>query len=197
MSVETDNKINLIKAFLQFESKSHLSTTWEELDGSFRFDDKFALEKTSVDILEDCKTISDVYAAYREMEFFPDPEGGKSDEDVYVLKEVEDNTVLAMLNSKRAEVSKLYAALAERENGLPHKLDIVDDWITALKSGKKIVNPLSPRDGLKSVYEKYKQSDTSDSYYQGMARGIRDAVEIIAEEHPDVKDWLEEGDPNA
>ncbi|WP_028983307.1 hypothetical protein [Sporolactobacillus terrae] len=112
----------------------------------------------------------------------------------YVLKTSVSENQLRALNE--AYGTWAIKSAIEKDKDYP-TFEEVADWLAAKRSGKKIVNPMSPRDGLKSVYEKYKQSDTSDSYYQGMARGIRNAVEIIAKEHPDVADWLEEGDPNA
>jgi hypothetical protein len=66
-------QVDLIKAFLQMEGNHNIGMTCERLDGSIEFSNKFVLDKENVDLVNECKTIKEVYAAYREMEFFPEP----------------------------------------------------------------------------------------------------------------------------
>lgn len=71
-------QVDLVKAFLQMEGKVHIDMTCESLDGSIRFSGNFkgylVLDKDNVDRVNECKTIKEIYTAYREMEFFPEPE---------------------------------------------------------------------------------------------------------------------------
>jgi hypothetical protein len=67
-------QVDLVKAFIQMEGKINIDMTCEKLDGSIEFSDKFVLDKENVDLVNECKTIKEVYTAYREMEFFPEPE---------------------------------------------------------------------------------------------------------------------------
>jgi hypothetical protein len=82
-------------------------------------------------------------------------------------------------------------------------VDEVDDWANAIKSGKKIINPLSPREEFETMWEIAKNNakpdivDGSDEKCLAYADGIYDAAKIIAKEHPDVADWLKDGEPDA
>jgi hypothetical protein len=111
--------------------------------------------------------------------------------DVYVLKNKVHSTVLSSLNGygNDSNAGKLASALADT---WPSDNDL-DDWIAALKSGKKIVMQMSPREELLQLYNEYlakRVPCSEESFVNGMKCGIKDAVKIIAKEHPDVADWL-------
>jgi hypothetical protein len=75
-------------------------------------------------------------------------------------------------------------------------LDWIHKVIKACRSGKKIVNPMSPAEELRILRDAY--AGPVDVTALGAVKGeklIDNVVEIIAKEHPDVKDWL--GDKDA
>lgn len=110
----------------------------------------------------------------------------------YVLKKAENFSVVQELNDvvrngyEGIAINRAMGAWTQENpgQGFP-KLDQIEDWITALKSGKKIINPMSPREELKHYYE------SECGYVQ---YGVNKAIEIIAKEHPDVANWLKDGD---
>ncbi|MCO7127783.1 hypothetical protein NIE88_18720 [Sporolactobacillus shoreicorticis] len=110
----------------------------------------------------------------------------------YVLNEkVAVDTLERLNNTGECTLSEcLYRALGTTPTS--DDLDQASDFITALKSGKKIVNPLSAREELKDELKKFYQLSDMQTGYR---KGIHEAVRIIAKEHPDVADWL--GDQDA
>jgi hypothetical protein len=117
--------------------------------------------------------------------------------EIYTLKEAVPDEVLRELNRDVSlPVQKIFLATDEF-NTYPD-MDELDDWIAAVKSGKKIVNPMTPREELKKYYDGMcysVESRAGNPFYPKQL--IECAVEIIAKEHPDVSGWLEEDDPNA
>jgi hypothetical protein len=119
-------------------------------------------------------------------------------EDVYVLKKRIDPVVLGILNDGDAVPSSLIkVSIITMENCKFRMADLDDisDWIAALKSGKKIVNPMSAREELRKMLKDEESEPEDRLWYDGWKKGIIRATEIIAKEHPDVKDWL--GDQDA
>lgn len=117
-------------------------------------------------------------------------------EDVYVLKELISFDALRSLNHSRDKskiVENLWHAIGNLDKGWP-QFDQVEDMIAALKSGKKIVNPMSPREEL----EKFRETPVDVVSPEPISFNdiIDTVIEIIAKEHPDVKDWLKDGDTN-
>jgi hypothetical protein len=104
----------------------------------------------------------------------------------YVLnKRVTEETLERLNNTGDYTLSQcLYRALGTANAS--DDLNQASDFISALKSGKKIVNPLSPREELRKVYERH------NDYVPGTQAGIEIAIKIIAKEHPDVVDWLKD-----
>lgn len=93
-------------------------------------------------------------------------------------------------------ISNLYSTI--ECDVTPYGMSQVCDWIAALKSGKKIVNPMSPREELKQYYDGMcfsVESRSGNPFYPKQL--IECVVEIIAKEHPDVSGWLKDGDSNA
>lgn len=125
-------------------------------------------------------------------------------EDV-VLKKAVGTDTLRYLNSGKCLALSLLWALGQEDSDSFGKYvpsdETVEDWIAALKSGKKIVNPMSPREELEIYYADQEDAIKYPIDMEGRIRaiairkGIKKAVEIIAKEHPDVADWL--GDQNA
>lgn len=112
-------------------------------------------------------------------------------EDVYVLNKAIEQPVLEILNSNQLEDkidTEMLCDAIEAINIWPD-LDQVENWIAALKSGKKIINPLSPKEELEKTF-KAAASYHEVSYCEGYKTGIETALSIISKEHPDVADWL-------
>jgi hypothetical protein len=127
-------------------------------------------------------------------------------EEAYVLKKKASCDVLAGLNdrdrwtdieAKTDMVNNLYRAL-ETSGEERITIDQVENWISALKSGKKIVNPLSPKEELEMYLTdrqeeaKYPSGDDVRIRVIGIKQGVKKAIEIISKEHPDVADWLKD-----
>lgn len=75
-----------------------------------------------------------------------------------------------------------------RDRSSVTSLDWIKQIIKACESGKKIVNPMSPREELKNELKKFYQLSDLQTGYRN---GIHEAVRIIAKEHPDVAQWLD------
>lgn len=112
----------------------------------------------------------------------------------YTLKKEVGTDTLRCLNSGQPLAISLLWALQQEDSESFGKYvpsdETVEDWIAALKSGKKIVNPLSPKEELRSLY--FGIEGLSDFH-----SGINQALKIIAKEHPDVKDWLKDNEGEA
>jgi hypothetical protein len=108
-------------------------------------------------------------------------------EDVYVLKYKLPHEILDYLNDHpgKAGLSKVLRDVVTFKGK-----DEVLDMVNACWSGKKIVNPMTPREELKKLM------DTS-YWTEDFVAGVQRAVEVIAKEYPDVADWLKDGDSNA
>lgn len=116
-------------------------------------------------------------------------------EDVYVLKYVADENIIELLNETAEEEYQVVALMNAIEQSPTEKLDEVSDWIAALKSGKKIVNPLSLDEELKQKYIKtYDANWANKQYREGYSDGMRDCLKIVSKKHPDVADWLSDRD---
>ncbi|EST11272.1 hypothetical protein [Sporolactobacillus laevolacticus] len=122
-------------------------------------------------------------------------------EDMYVLKHKVTPVQLVRLNDRTMQESPedypdsylitVLSEAIESDIKIPYGFDQVQDWIVALKSGKKIVNPMSPREELEQYYDQY-CSDTPAGREVRVI--IKETVDIIAKEHPDVADWLGDND---
>jgi hypothetical protein len=110
----------------------------------------------------------------------------------YTLKKPVNSIVLKALNDDNKFSYNLASAI-NRSEYFPDD-EQFDDWISAMKSGKKIVNPLSPRKELNKFVEKIKNSSMMNKI--PTLDFIDQAIQIIAKEHPDVADWLREGENN-
>jgi hypothetical protein len=108
----------------------------------------------------------------------------------YMLKDAVPDEVLRKLNVNFGPTAQNIFLAVDEFNAYPD-MDELEDWIAAIKSGKNIVNPLSPRKELRMYLE---------DILHGKKHGITryeiafQTAEIIAKEHPDVKDWLEQDD---
>ncbi|MCO7177038.1 hypothetical protein ACFP7A_01325 [Sporolactobacillus kofuensis] len=120
-------------------------------------------------------------------------------EDVYRLKNKVSCDALAELNdrdkwtdidAKVDMVDNLYRAI-DTSDGERITIDQIENWIAALQSGKKIVNPMSPREEMEKAYKSF---GTKSDVGVATRTGILLAIEIIAKEYPDVADWLKESD---
>jgi hypothetical protein len=122
-------------------------------------------------------------------------------EDVYVLKEKVDELVLFNLSKNHGTTTgNLYRAISKYRDvsniDMYPSLEKVSDWIAALKSGKKIVNPMSPREKIKWLYDDVAKDKTVEIYHkQYVLDTLQEFIIQIAKEHPDVTDWL--GDKDA
>ncbi|MFT8362937.1 MAG: hypothetical protein ABF608_07110 [Sporolactobacillus sp.] len=105
----------------------------------------------------------------------------------YVLKNKAEKYVLDDLNNQKKPYAERIGYAINDSNSDYISLETVEDWISALKSDMKIVNPLSPREELRSLY--FGIEGFSDFH-----SGINQAIKIIAKEHTDVADWLEDGE---
>jgi hypothetical protein len=116
-----------------------------------------------------------------------------------MLKFEASKKVVGLLNGVSEEYGPVVAMMNAIEESTTENLDELQDWLDALKSGKKIVNPISPREELKKEYDAimHEISLNKVGYYDGKKNGIEAAIEIIAKDHPDVADWLKDGDSNA
>lgn len=106
-------------------------------------------------------------------------------EDVYVLNKKVSKPVLYNLNQKKSIETAL------THNYQKEDFNQIEDWIAALKSGKKIVNPMSPKEELKL---KYRDIESDEFNFVNPKTIIEDVVEIIAKEYPDVKGWIKDDD---
>ncbi|MFT8709474.1 MAG: hypothetical protein ABF820_08605 [Sporolactobacillus sp.] len=115
-------------------------------------------------------------------------------EDVYVLKKAVNDDALKYLNQQCGyffESESLWKAIGNLNTGWP-ELEQVEDMIAAIKSGKNIVNPLSPKEELKRYYNSFDSSDTDFKQYSDFPEtAIEKTLTIIAKEHPDVATWLD------
>ncbi|UAK17581.1 hypothetical protein [Sporolactobacillus terrae] len=121
-------------------------------------------------------------------------------EDVYVLKRKLNSIDLQKLNKNPYESNtrKIFAVLNVAGNIDRIEISQVEDWIAALKSGKKIVNPLSPKEEFRrSLGHLCGLANSVGGEYLQLKNEILEVVRIIAKEHPDVGEWLKEDDPNA
>lgn len=111
------------------------------------------------------------------------------------LSEAELKDLNVEQNDKNNNLSPEYrfARFMKNRNSVT-ALDWIDEVIKACRSGKKIVNPMSPREELKKAHDYYSSDIAISAFDGGRAAGIELAVEIIAREHPDVKDWLNGGE---
>ncbi|BBN97477.1 hypothetical protein [Sporolactobacillus terrae] len=124
----------------------------------------------------------------------------------YVLKTEVDNMTLYELNihfgDGKYKVANIHHAIEKwlednLGNGYP-SLEQLEDWIAALKSGKKIVNPLSPREKVKWLFDYVAKDKTAELYHkQYVLDTLQEFIIQIAKEHPDVKDWLKDGESDA
>jgi hypothetical protein len=80
-------------------------------------------------------------------------------------------------------------------------LDWIHKVIKACRSGKKIVNPLSPEEIFKMNYRSaldeariYVPEEGYSKRDSDYVEGARMAINCAAELHPDLKDWLKDGD---
>lgn len=117
-------------------------------------------------------------------------------EDVYVLEKAVNSAILYELNMSIDASLRLYkgytAYLRRTHHGYPTMKEI-EDWVSAIESGKKIVNPMSPKEELKQYYDGmclYIETHAGNLIYP--KEYIKRVVKIIAKEHPDVADWLED-----
>lgn len=104
----------------------------------------------------------------------------------YELEKAVGYQVLRQLNNRKFEdderVFEAYRSFSGHAS-----TDEIRDWLLAVESGKKIVNPLSPREEVRELYYSQKNEHGERSL-------ILDLLEIIAKEHPDVADWLGDKD---
>ncbi|WP_028976459.1 hypothetical protein [Sporolactobacillus terrae] len=116
-------------------------------------------------------------------------------EETYVLKNWKSEKVLEKLNSISGYAG--FKCAIEEIHQVNGKEDVID-MANACWSHKRIVNPMSPKEELRLLRDAY--AGPVDITNLGAAKGeelIDSVVEIIAREHPDVKDWLKDGDHNA
>ncbi|MFX3616248.1 MAG: hypothetical protein ACE3JK_01790 [Sporolactobacillus sp.] len=107
----------------------------------------------------------------------------------YVLKKAIDKDALDELNIRHWEDWARIFGAAEAMNHVPDT-DQIEDWIAGIKSDTEIVNPVTPREELRSLY--FDIDGLSDFH-----SGISQALKIIAKEHPDVAGWLKDGEQDA
>lgn len=107
-------------------------------------------------------------------------------EDAYVLKKEVSDDVLTELNSSLIPENRLFKAQYVDQFYPP--FDVISDWMSAIKSGKKIVNPMPPKEEL----IKYRE-DILNGKKAAMTRisMLYEMVDIIAKKHPDVATWLD------
>nr|DAL87902.1 MAG TPA: hypothetical protein [Caudoviricetes sp.] len=117
----------------------------------------------------------------------------------YTLKKAVNDEALKILNSDWSPAVKISTVFRVADH--PETEEEAKDRVTAIFSGKEIVNPLSPREELKREIDyaiKKKEMSIPDTniygYFNGLIVGLNQATEIIAKKHPDVKDWLKEGE---
>jgi hypothetical protein len=123
----------------------------------------------------------------------------------YVLKRKVGKYALECLNGdlnedgKSPSVYRLYLAMSH-VIGKGITLDDLKDWIAALESDRGIVDPMTPEEELRDLYDEHFAKMVpygGANQSNGIEYGIRTAVEIISKEHPDVADWLKEDDKDA
>lgn len=75
-------KINLVRSFMEVEGDLKLNMTWVEKDGSVKFTGSrnygpaeesrigITMDKHQVDAIEECESVMEIYACYKDMEYF-------------------------------------------------------------------------------------------------------------------------------
>lgn len=107
----------------------------------------------------------------------------------FVLKvRVGINTLSHLNDHQKNRMGRLKGALECFSTNEPEE---IVDIVHAVFSGKKIVNPMSPRDELKQWYDGFSAGCIS---HLNVRESIEKVIEIIAKEHPDVADWLKDSD---
>jgi hypothetical protein len=116
----------------------------------------------------------------------------------YTLKtRVGINTLSHLNDHQKNRMGRLKGAL---ECFSTNDAEEIIDLVHAVFSGKKIVNPMSPREELEMYLTdrqeeaKYPSGDDVRIRVIGIKQGVKKAIEIIAKEHPDVADWLKDSD---
>lgn len=122
----------------------------------------------------------------------------------YTLKKAVDKDVLNKLNNvERTYMTKtrrIFSSLNVSGDIDEIKIEQLEDWCAAVKSGKKIVNPMPPREIFqKNYYSTVDDIKTNpdDEGSKAFKAGMDCAYECFVKEHPDVADWLKEDDRNA
>jgi hypothetical protein len=112
-----------------------------------------------------------------------------------VLKNIVDGDALDALNNQ--DRSLPYRIDDAINNNYPYalSLEIIEDWIAALKSGKKIVNPLLPREEFFNWYSQLPESFWGNTK-QKPSEFVDKAIEFISKEFHGVETWIG-GDSNA
>ncbi|WP_100488581.1 hypothetical protein [Sporolactobacillus pectinivorans] len=106
----------------------------------------------------------------------------------YVLNKKAAIEVLTSLNG--FEGSEAINRALEKSNKWPN-LEEIEDWIEALKTGREIINPITPKEEFIDAFN----SDVGEEKWdRGFNQGMKTAIEIISKAYPDVADWLKEGD---
>ncbi|WP_028982858.1 hypothetical protein [Sporolactobacillus terrae] len=124
----------------------------------------------------------------------------RAGKDYYMLKDEVRYEVLSNLNATRLEDFDLTGRLQRAfcRAYIPESVEQAQDWVRAIYSGKKIVNPMSPREELEQYLvdrqeeAKYPSGDDVRIRIIGIKQGVKKAIEIIAKEHPDVADWIKD-----
>lgn len=77
MITELERKIDLVKAFMQVEGGLYINGTCYnyDRDGGVEFSTsnlnyKIVMDKQQVDLINNCKTVQEIYGSYKEMEYF-------------------------------------------------------------------------------------------------------------------------------
>lgn len=118
------------------------------------------------------------------------------DDQQYVLKKTINDSALEMLNKRiNTRSHRLYWAINKLiDDEYPSDTQL-DDLIAALKSGKKIVNPMSPPEKVKYLCDEVKTTEMYNGQY--VVDTIKELIIQISKVHPDVADWLKEDDTHA
>jgi hypothetical protein len=114
--------------------------------------------------------------------------GARAMSEPYVLKTIVGINTLSHLNDHQKNImGRLKGALECFSTNEPEE---IVDIVHAVFSGNKIVNPMSPEEEFRK-----KRAELIGSDLDIVGEFVDPLVEIIAKEHPDVKDWL--GDQDA